>query len=220
MRKKYITLLSVIFIGLSAVKFKCYKEPMPRPFDHTFEAAIDIYPVKKTYSLTDTIWIETDLPSKILYDTKISQSIVADTGNISFGAVYNEFGTYITNPSNGFCNIITSNGVNINRELSQWATAVTVNNFSCSRADYKYRIGFKPNQKGTFHLLLPRDISFESCPNKIVPYYATISFKYKNIDLGRDIYDALNADDKGGNDGIIYIHQAINQRHTFVFRVN
>jgi len=219
MHKKYTTLLAVLLVSLSALKFRCSKDIIPE-FEHRFEAAVDIYPVKKTYTLTDTIWIETDLPSKMLYDTKISQNMLADTGNMSFGAVYNEFGTYITNPANGFCDIITASGINTNRVLSQWATSVTMNNFSCGRPDYKYRIGFKPNQKGTFHLMLPRDIFFESCPNKSVPYNATISFKYKNIDLGQDIYDALNAVDKGGNDGIIYIHQNIGQRRTFVFRVN
>jgi hypothetical protein len=219
MHKKYITLLAVILLSLPALKFRCSKDIIPES-DHSFEAAVDIYPVKKTYSLTDTIWIETDLPSKFLYDTKISQAIVADTGNMSFGAGYNEFGTYITNPANGFCDVITANGVNTNRALSQWATTVTVNNFSCGRPDYKYRIGFKPNQRGTFHLTLPHDIFFESCPNKVVPYNATISFKYKNADLGQDIYDALSANDKGGNDGIIFYHQAISLRRTFVFKVN
>ncbi|MEO6539489.1 MAG: hypothetical protein ABIN74_00805 [Ferruginibacter sp.] len=220
MHKRSVTILFIIFISLPALKFRCYKEPTPRPFDHNFEAAVDIFPVKKTYSLTDTIWIETDLPTKFLFDTKISQSILADTGNMSFGAGFNEFGTYITNPPNGFCDIITLNGVNINRVLSHWASSVTVNNFSCNRPDYKYRIGFKPNHKGTFHLSLPKDIFFESCPNKIVPYYALISFKYKNIDLGRDIFDALSKNDKGGNDGIKFYHQAIDERRFFVFKVN
>jgi len=219
MDRKYITLFVVIFFGLSALNFRCSKDVVPT-FGHSFEAQVDIYPIKKTYALSDTIWIETDLPSKVLYDTKLNQGVIADTGNMSFGATFNEFGTYITSPSNGFCDIITGNAVNSNRELSQWATSVTVNNFSCGSANYKYRIGFKPNQKGTFHLMLPQDILFESCPNKIVPYNATISFKYKNIDLGQDIYDALSAYDKGEQNGITYIYQAIGHRRTFIFKVN
>ena len=119
----------------------------------------------------------------------------------------------------GFCDIISINGVNTNRELSHWATAITVNNFSCSRPDYKCRIGFKPNQKGTYYLSLPQDRFFESCPNKIIPYYALISFRYKNIDLGLDIFNSLSKNDKGGNDGIKFYTGKINSREIFVFRV-
>lgn len=219
MNKRSVTLLIVILFGFCALKFKCIKEPLP-DYDHIFEAEVDIYPVKKTYALTDTIWLQINLPSKILYDTKTGQNVTADSGNMRFGATFNEFGTYITSPSNGFCDVITNNGVNTNRQLAQWSTAASINNFSCNSTGYKCRIGFKPNQSGTYHLMLPQDINFETCPGKAVPWNATITYKYKITDLGQEIYDALSAYDKGEQDGITYIHQAIGHRRTFIFKVN
>lgn len=102
MVKKNFILIALVTVFLLTTKFQCGKEIEPRPFEHTFEAPVDIFPLKKTYSLNDTIWLETDLPDKVLYDTKTNQSIIADTGQMTLGAVLNAFSTDITNPPNGF----------------------------------------------------------------------------------------------------------------------
>ena len=108
MTNKYSVIIIILFVSLLTMNFRCMKDVEPRPFEQAFLIPVDIYPLKKSYSLTDTIWIETDLTNKFLFDTKSNQNILVDSGQITFGAGFNEFGTYITNPPNGFCDIITN----------------------------------------------------------------------------------------------------------------
>ena len=219
MTNKYSVIIIILFVSLLTMNFRCMKDVEPRPFEQAFLIPVDIYPLKKSYSLTDTIWIETDLTNKFLFDTKSNQNILVDSGQITFGAGFNEFGTYITNPPNGFCDIITINGVNTNRQLSHWGTCGSIENFGCGQASFKCRVGFKPKEKGTYWLSLAKDLLLESCNNKIVPYYATVSYKYKNVDLNLDIFNSLSKNDKGGNDGIKFYTDKIINREGFVFRV-
>jgi len=221
MTKNNLTIFVLLLTAQLTMNFRCRKEVVePTPLVYTFEVPIDIYPLKKSYSLKDTIWIETDLPTKFLYDTKTKQNIFADTGNITLSAVFNEFGTSITSPPNGFCDVITLNGVNNNRQLSQWGTSGSLENYGCGQSNYKCRVGFKPNQKGTYWLSLFSDLLFKSCANKVIPYNALISYKYKSVDLNLDVFNSLSINDKGGNNSAVKFYtDKINNREGFVFKV-
>jgi hypothetical protein len=213
--------LILVPISLSIMNFRCSKEILePEPPEQAFQIPVSIYPLKKSYSLTDTIWIETDSQTKLIFDTRSNQNILADTGKISFGAVFNRFGASITNPPNGFCDIISLNGVNINRQLSQWGTGFLFDGYGCGQSNYRCKIGFKPNQKGTYFLSLFEEQFMGSCNNKIVPYYALVSYKYKNVDLNLDIFNSLSNNDKGGSDGIKFYTDKINNREFCIFRVD
>jgi hypothetical protein len=215
-----ISIILIILIGVLTMNFRCYKDNLiERPFEQNFSVPVDIVSLKKSYSLTDTIWLETDITGKMIFDTKSNQLILVDTGQIDFGATFNIFGTQVTNPQNGFCDVITIRGVNTNRELGHWGTSGYLDQYGCGQATYKCRIGFKPLIKGTYWLILTSDRLFESCPNKVVPYYATISYRYKSQDLGLEIFNALSKNDKGGNDGIKFYTNKINNKEIFVFKV-
>lgn len=216
--RRTLILVSILFFSLLTLNFRCEKDVVP-PFEHTFEIPVDIYPLKKAYSLNDTIWLETDVTSKLLFDTKTQQNILADSGSITFHASYFEFGTTIKNPANGFCNVISSNGVNIQRELLMTTTVAAINNYGCGQPSYKLKVGFKPNYRGTYSLSLLKDMLLSSCPNKVLPYNATVSYKYKNVDLNLDIFNSLPITDKGQNDGNKFHTDRINNREEFVFRV-
>jgi hypothetical protein len=219
MTNKFSIILT-LFIALLTMNLRCVKDNLiERPFEQTFQIPVDIYPLKKTYSLTDTIWLETDIVGKTLFDTKSNQLILVDTGEIDFGATYNIFGTQITNPQNGFCDIVTVRGVNNNRKIGPWSTIGYLDQYGCGLSTYKCRIGFKPLVRGTFWLILTSDRLFGSCTNKVVPYYANVTYKYKSYDLGLEIFNALSKNDKGGKDGIKFYTRKINNRETFVFKV-
>ena len=218
MVNKTSIIISLIIFSVFTMNFRCMKEDVPKPFDNSFEIPVDIYPLKKVYTLTDTIWIETDVPDKFLFDLKTNRNILVDSGKITFSATFNEFGTYITNPPNGLADVISLGGVNTNRNLSQWATRGFIENYGCGQLNYKCKIGFKPNYKGAYWLSLPKDL-LGSCVNKVIPYYATISFKFKNVDLNMDVFNSLSKNDKGGNDGIKFYTDKINNREGFVFMV-
>ncbi len=211
--------LLLLFIASLTMNFQCNEELQGRPFEQNFRLPVDIYPLKKSYTLTDTIWIETDLPTKLLFDTKTNQNKLADSGQITFGASFNIFGTTLTNPANGFCDIITANGVNTNRQLSPRATAGAIENFGCGQPGYRCKIGFKPNYKGTYCLSLQQNQLLGSCSNKVIPYYATIAYQYKNADLNLDKFNELPDSDKGGSAGIQFYTDKITNRECLIVRV-
>ena len=212
-------IILILLISLLSMNFRCGKEVEPRPFDQDFLVPVDIFPLKKIYSLTDTIWIESDITGKNLFNLKTNQLIFADTGRISFGASLNRFGTSITNPPDGFADVITINGVNVNRLPGHWSTGGSVDNFGCGQPSYRLRIGFKPNYKGTYGLQLNRQLMLESCSNKLIPWYASLAYQYKNVDLNLDVFNSLSNHDKGGKDGIKFYTSRISNRELFVFRV-
>jgi len=217
MRKHFFAAITLVAIAILTMDFHCGKDDMSRPFDYQFTATVDIYPLKKFYSLADTIWIETDLPSKYLYDSKSGQSINADTTEIFFRATYGEFGTSITNPPNGFCEIISSNGNIVQPGQSQWATDGYLN-YGCGQPSFKCRIGFKPRFKGAYGIFLMTEDLIGNCPLKIKPLYATLALRYKNVDLNLDVFNTLPASVKGDNTGAFYINK-INNREMFVVNV-
>jgi hypothetical protein len=220
MRNSYLAICLFFLFALMGLNFQCERDFESKPFEQTFQIPVQISPFKKSYPLSDTIWIQTEVPNKFLFDTKTAQSINADSGRIDFSAVFNRFGTDITNPAGGFCDIITSNGINIERGLAQWSTAGSFSNYGCSQPDYRVRIGFVPKVRGTYWLVLFKDILFGSCTNKVNPYYASLSFKYTNPDLNLDVFNALPDDIKGGNNGKGFYTEKINNKEVFIIRVD
>ena len=208
--------LCLLFICILSMGFQCRKEPVN--FTYNFQAQVHIFPLKKIYSLTDTIWIETDVPNKNLFDIKTNQNINADTGQIAIMANYNEFTSTIRNPSNGLCDVITGNGVNKDRNLFPGGVQTFVV-YGCGQPNYKIRIGFKPNYTGVFRITLSKDQIFQNCTNKINKYYATLTYKFKNVDLNLDIFNALAEKDRDGTDGTKFYTDLINNREMFVFKV-
>ena len=215
MNLKNLTLF-LLLTCIVCMAFQCRKEPVN--FDYNFQAQVDIYPLKKIYSLTDTIWIETDIPNKILFDTKTNQSFNADTGQISLMVNYNEFTSTPRNPSNGLCDVITANGVNKDRHLFTGGVQTFIM-YGCGQPNYKTRIGFKPNYKGVFRIQFLKDQLFQNCPNKIIKYPATISYRFKAVDLNPDVLNALPEKDRDGSEGTRLYTQMINNREIFVFKV-
>lgn len=219
MKNKY-TLLLLLLIAVFTMNFRCVPENMEqRPYEQSFQVPVDIYPLKKTYSLNDTIWIETDITGKSLFDNRSNQLISADTGQLNFEAAFNRFGTDVTNPPTGFCDVITTRGVNTGRDLGFWGTSGYMDQYGCGLPTYKCRIGFKPLIRGAYFLILANSRLFESCTNKVRPYHAELSYRYKSSDLGLEIFNALSNNDKGGNDGIRFYTGKINNREAFVFKV-
>ena len=196
--------------------FQCSKEPAN--FDYNFQAQADIFPLKKSYSLTDTIWIETDLPNKFLFDTKSNQNVNADTGQVSLMVNYNEFASTTRNPSNGLCDVITINGANKDRHLFPGGVQTFIT-YGCGQSNFKTRIGFKPNYKGVFRIQFVKDQLFQNCSNKIIKYYATISYRFKNVDLNPDVLNSIPEQDRDGTEGTKLYTQMINNREMFVFKV-
>ena len=221
MPNRILLLLVVLVMTFFGMNFHCGKPIVDaKPFEQTFQVPVQVYPSKKTYSLADTIWIETAVPGKTLFDTKSNQMMGVDTGKIDFAAVFNRFGTDITSPPDGFCDIITSAGVNVERQLGQWSTTGSFSNYGCVQPDYKCRIGFKPKQRGTYFLTLFKDQLLGSCASKVVPYYASLAFTYQNPDLNVDVFNALPDEVTGGSSGKKFYLDKLANKEIFIVRVD
>lgn len=221
MSVRRIILYAAVVFALLSLNFHCGETDVDeKPFDHEFQIPVKIYPLKKSYSLSDTIWIETDVSNKFLFDTKTNQFVNTDTGRIDFAGVFNRFETDVTSPPDGFCDVITVNGVNAERRLGQWSTTGSLSRYGCSSTDYRCRIGFRPKVKGTYWLALFQDRLFGSCPNKLQPPYASLSFKYdSNADLNLDILNSLPDHLFGGKKGKkIYVNE-VDAKEVFIARV-
>ena len=210
----------IIFIISSTFlfNFRCQKDEM-RPFDQEFEIPLSISPLKKTYSITDTIWLEAEVTGKQLRDRKVNAEVLSDTGKLFFTASYYGFGTGLSKPAGGFCDVITSNGVNTNRRLEEWSSVASIDIDGCTQTSYRFKIGFKLNHKGTYSLLLPKDLLFFSCPNKLVPYHASSSYKFTASDLNADVFNELANKENFGKDAKNHYTEKLSNKELFVFRV-
>lgn len=215
-RKTIMLLLLVAFFGMN---FQCEKDDLLPPFDHTFEAGVDIYPLKKSYRTTDTIWLETDITGKSLFDTESGRVVLADTGSIDLFVSYYGFNTGLSDPSGSFADVIAFNQVNTHRSTSPWNTGGVIQDHGCGQTSYKLRLGFKPNHKGTYSLLLPMPQIMGSCSNKAIPYHSTITYKYKPSDLNMDVLMAFSQSQDWRNDQVKYYSGLMNEGKLFVFTV-
>jgi hypothetical protein len=213
-----IEILIIVLVSMCMLNFRCEQDVVQRPFDNAFEIEMNIIPLKKTYSLNDTIWLEAQVSGKQLFDVKTMQLVLADTGYFSFHISYYGFGLRSWLP-NSLANVITFNGVNTDRIASQWSTEAKVENYGCSQLSYTLKIGFKPNHRGTYSILLPKDLLLGSCINKIIPYNATISFKFPNTDLNLDVFNAFAQSENLGSDQKKHFTEKLNRREMFVFNV-
>jgi len=211
MPNKKLSLIIILFISVLNMGTDCHRTFVDIPFQYTFLIPVNISPLKKSYSVSDTIWLTTNLPGKYIFDTKSNQNVLVDTAQITFGANFFKFGDEY--PYTGFCDVITLNGVNTN------ATGGSIENFGCGQSNYTCKIGFKLNKQGTYWLHLMGERPLANCSTKIIPYHASISYKYEAGDLNMDIFNSLSENDKGGKDGIKFYTGEINNRQLLVVKV-
>ena len=221
MKRNTITLAVMLVVSVCSMNVDCNKRGLTdfHPDDYKFEIPVKITELKKTYALADTIWIETNQTAKTLFDLKSNSLVTADTGFITFGGSFNEFGTTITNPPNGFCDVITPAGLNVGKDNGYWGTGVRFE-YGCGQPDYKVRLGFLPHYRGTFYLQLYEQDNLQACPEKHIRYYAQANYKYEALDLGLDIFNSLTDNQQGGKDGRDFYRKEIAAKEIFVFQVN
>jgi hypothetical protein len=219
MLKRNTLLFCITIISSLMLNFRCGRDRVERVFDQTFEIPVTISPLKKSYALTDTIWVETEVSGKLLYETKTNQVILVDTGALNFGVTYYGFGLNRKAPEGGFCDVITLNGVNTNRTLTEWTNHGHIENFGCTSTSYRVRMGFNPNHTGTYSLILPQEFFLNSCSNKVVPYKAATYYKFAAADLNLDVFNNFADLENLPKSKKTYFIDKVNNREMFVFRV-
>src|SRR5689334_5265649 len=121
MRNSLYLPIASMFIVLVCMGTQCEKDAIEHTYN--FVEKVDLYPAQKSYKVGDTIWLEYRNAAKMLFDTKTKQNILADSVSIGFQISFNSrMYKSPVNPLDGFCDIISANGVNVNRHLGVYGT--------------------------------------------------------------------------------------------------
>jgi len=207
-----ILFVAIIYLSCSAVT--CRKNDFG-PSYH-FTENIDLYPEQEIYHVGDTLWIEHQNPTHILYDKSYNLYFLADTLRIPFyfgcETVYN----LPPDTTNTFCNFII-NGVNTGPYFHE-------KTFGCNSPDsFNFKIGMLLNKTGTFSIDLNTNMPVYSCnysnpyvpgqefPPSSIGYSFTYTNGHKDIFLG--VTPARRAYDKE------YINEALKNKTMYFFKV-
>ena len=195
-------LITILFFAVLSYNFQCGKEdPIPGSTREVtnLEMALDIYPVKKKYTLGDTIWIEANQPDKKLTDLKSDTQIPIEAAQFNIPFMFHVLNKQVLVPGGGFCQfigpetleIVTSNGYFDSRYNVYWNyNTGTIQKFGCDRGEYKFKIGIKLKAKGIFYIGLGAS-RIENCGlnNENLYQDTYLSFRFNEQDVNTDIYN-------------------------------
>ena len=198
MRKSLYFPVTTLFAALLCMGFQCEKE-YPIEYKYNFVEKINLFPTSKSYKVGDTIWLQYLNPNKILFDDRTSNHIAADTVSVDFQVAFSSRYNTPVNPSGGFCDYVSTNGVNVGRFLGEYGT-VFLFKFGCnSNNSYNFTLGVVPKQKGIYSLDLlgvPRNVS--GCTNRIIGFpLSTIEYRFNVADGNKDIYLSIPPQSRG-----------------------
>jgi hypothetical protein len=197
MRKSLYIPIASLFIALLCMATQCNKEYIE--YKYNFIEKVDLFPAQKSYQVGDTIWLQYVNPSKRLFDNRTSQNIAVDTVSVQFQVSFNRRYNTPVNPSDGFCDYVTTNGINAGRYLADNGTGFFFT-FGCSSNNsYDFKIGVVPNQKGIYSLDLSGNPGYlNPCSNRISGFPpSTIEYRFNVVDGNKDIYLAIPPNSRG-----------------------
>ncbi len=218
MRNSLYLSIATLVIALLCMGTQCDKEGIE--YKYTFMERINLFPSQKRYRVRDTIWLQYASQNNRLYDNRTSNHVAADTVSVGFQVSFNSRYNATVNPPDGFCDFITSTGVNVGRYLSYYGTGFFFT-FGCNSSNnYDFTIGVIPKQKGIYSLDLsgtPWNVT--ACSNRISPFpFSTIEYRFNVADCNKDVYLSIpplsrGETPKGSTEG------KINSKQVYVVRV-
>lgn len=179
-------------IALLTLNFRCYKDVAY--MDNTryaFKIPVDITPQKRTYTLADTVWLEADVTGKALYDTMSARNVTVDTSYLSVNVYYIQMAATTTNPADGLCQILSPTTNTVTRQLYKGAASASLYQYGCGQASFRWKLGFKPNYRGTYAIPIDRGGTMGFCGTVRDYFDAFYNFQYKPANLNKEAYEAL-----------------------------
>ena len=188
MKNNPLIIIASVFILFLCMGTQCYKEyPPPK---YTFIEKLNLFPAKKVYHIGDTIWVQYNNVGKKLFDYKSGLQIPVDTISIPFMIGFNAIYNYAASPVGGFCDFVSSNGINVGRYLGDFGTS-DFQNFGCNTNNsFDFKVGVVLKKTGIYSLDLfygSRYIS--TCSNSFSNYVdGTLEYYFNVPDCNKDIY--------------------------------
>src|SRR5260221_13381816 len=218
MKHSFLIPIVFVFISLLCMSVRCQKE-IERIYKYAFVEKLDLFPAQKIYHIGDTSWLQYSNAAKKLFDSKTSQEILLDTISVPFQISLNSRYNAPTNPQGGFCDFLSSNGINAGLYLDVYGTGMS-QGFGCNSSNsIDFKVGVVLIKTGIYSLDLgfPRDIG--ACQNRIssIPI-STIEYRFNVPDCNKDIYLSIPVNSRGeSNKG--YTESEIDNKQIFVLKV-
>lgn len=211
--------LALLFTALICMGTQCNKIEIE--YKYNFLEKVNLYPVQKSYHLGDTIWLQYTNPTKKLFDSRTNQYISAEDVNISFQIGYNSRYNAPVNPTHGFCDFISSNGVNSGRYLGTYGNSISYV-FGCNTNNsYDFTVGVVPTQKGIYSLdLTGVNGTVTGCADNTLTFpLSTIEYSFNVNDCNKEIYLSIPPASRGES-GPGYTEKNIDNKKSYILTVD
>ena len=212
MRNNLLIIIASVFILFLCMSTQCNKEYTPPTY--TFIEKLNLFPAQKVYHTGDTIWLQYNNVGKKLFDYKSGLEIPVDSISIPFMIGFNGRYNHPVSPADGFCDFVSSNGINVGRYLGDFGSS-DFQNFGCNtNNNFDFIVGVVLKKTGIYSLDLfgaPRYLS--SCSNRVSNYInGTLEYFFNVQDCNKDIY--LTIPGASGN-----MKNKIDSKKAFVVKV-
>jgi hypothetical protein len=193
-----------IFLYLSAflsLAVQCGDDsPVPEP-GHLpqFMEEVSITPFKKEYKVGDTIWLETLIPDKNLFNLTTERDTLVNDMNIPFSVNFS-----FKYPKNDIRDPVDENDFRVindqNLTIIRRQGAI-LTYYGCNESDFNIKIGFILGNRGVFTIRLD-DSYLRSCNGNVRDDRMPISYKFDVIEGNKDIYLAIPEASRHINDNL------------------
>jgi hypothetical protein len=220
MRKHLYKLLVLLIILPLFMDFRCSKEPYEIDYQYNFVEKVDLFPAQKTYHIGDTVWVQYVNTDNKFLDSRTSQRILADSLSIHFEVSLDAMYNTTVNPPAGFCDFVSSAGVNIGRSLGHFGTGSFLE-FGCNTSNsYSFKIGIVFKEKGIFILNLSRELDVYRCNGSVKNFPdSNLEYTFNLGDGNKDVYFSIPFASRGGKKASNAVESMIDGRKAFALRV-
>lgn len=220
MRKHTCKLLLLLIIIPVFMDFRCSKESFPIDYQHNFVEKVDLFPAQKTYHIGDTVWVQFVNSDNKFLDARTSQRVLADSLSIPLQLTLDALYNTAVNPAAGFCDFVTSSGVNTGRTLGHFGTG-SVLEFGCGTSNsYSFKIGIAFKEKGIFMVNLSGKLDVKGCSNRVNRYpNSNLEYTFNLGDGNKDVYFSIPLQTRGGKKASDAVESMIDGKKAFVLRV-
>lgn len=188
MKNSFLIQISCLLLAGMFMGTTCHKDV--EDYKYKFLEGIDLFPANKGYKTGDTIWIQYSNPNKKLFEQSSGKYISADTVSVTFQTSFNALYNYPINPSGGFCDYVTANGINVIGFVGEYGSGLQ-QTFGCNSTNsYDFKIGVVLKQTGIYSIDLNGvPLSVSPCSYRISSFpFSSIDYQYSLRDCNKDVY--------------------------------
>lgn len=196
---KRICHIFLYFSAFLSLAVKCDDNDPEPSYQPQFLEEVSIKPFKKEYKVGDTIWLETLIPDKYLFNSITKQDTLVDNIDIPLSVYF-----FSRHPRPGFGvpadenDFRVINEQNLNVKKGQGAILTY---YGCNKTDFKIKLGIILGNKGVFTIGLNEGV-VKPCDGSFPEKKISISYRFDVTEGNKAIYLAIPESSKHINDNL------------------